>query len=112
MKVYIECNSLLIQKALEYYLDEFITPKDEADFIISDHNMQSQKPLFLISKSDKGDLKNPFTKKMLFDALESFNYKHKDSSEENHELKMILESLKKRKDKKIDKIISEYGIDE
>jgi len=108
MKVYIDCNSLLIQKALEYYLDIYIVNEDEADFIITDHKRDSKKPIFMITKSDKGNLKNPFTKKMLFDALESFRYEYKQDSNDQNELDFILKSLKKRKDKKLDKIISEY----
>jgi len=112
MKVYIDCNSLLIQKALEYYLKEYIVSKEEADFIVTDHNIESQKPIFLISKSDKGNLKNPFTKKMLFDALESFIYLHKESSKEMDELDGILENIKRKKERKLEKIISEYKIEE
>jgi hypothetical protein len=106
MKIALKCNSRLLESALEYYLKDFISDESDANFIITDQLFHSLKPLFLISKDESANLHSPFTKKMLFDAIERFYYQISDKSEEEREIEAHLSMIQKRKDAKLKKILS------
>lgn len=105
MKVSIACNSILLTKTLEHYLKDMITTSQNADVIISDDaNLNLEKPYFLISNNQDTNLKKPFTKKELLNAIHNF---YKNSSilptwdsikigDENYKLKLELESIGKK----------------
>jgi len=59
---------LLLQKSLENFLRRYIVSKNRADFIISDREIDVDKPLFIIGK----DVEKPFSRSRLFIELERF----------------------------------------
>lgn len=72
MKIANICKSILLKKALDIFLKDYIFVYKNCDFVISDNPMEGEKPLFLISFGDDGDLKIPFTKEALLNKLEIF----------------------------------------
>ena len=72
MKIALICNSLLLKKALEFYLKDNISTMKECDFVISDKGVNVDKPLFLIGKSKESHLKTPFIKSDLKIAIKNF----------------------------------------
>ena len=73
MKIFIKCESPLLQKTLEIYLKEHICERKNADFFIGDVRKYFEKPLFLISKNSPY-LTIPFTQKDLICALEEYSF--------------------------------------
>lgn len=71
MRVFIDCQCLLLSRALELFCAEFISTKAECDFIISDRKLKSSKPVFFISK-DSAHMSVPFTRAVLMDGLWEF----------------------------------------
>jgi transcriptional regulator len=108
MRVSIDCNSPLLQKALDLYLADMIVDESESEFIVSDHLKSSKKPIFLVSHGDDATLKIPFTRDMLLASLEEFSYKHKEKNEEERELELMIEELNRKHKAKIDRLISSY----
>lgn len=49
MKVALECQSLLLQDTLRFYLSDCLCDVSDCDFIISDYLTKSSKPVFLLS---------------------------------------------------------------
>ncbi len=103
MKISLMCNSLLLTKTLSLYLKEYIVDKRSADFIISDH-MRGKGYLFVSSKKES-DLQTPFTKEMLFDAIEYYIYQNRPKSKEEMEVEDIVKELQQKQLHKIDKIV-------
>ncbi len=105
MKIALRCDSLLLHKALKLYLKEYLVDEKDAKFIVSDKFIQTSLPLFLVSNESKSDLMTPFTKEMLFDALERFYYGITIEDDEHKQIKLIVDELNKAKSAKIDKIV-------
>jgi len=108
LKYKIECKSLLLQKALEKFLDGFL---DEDGLIISDVEGD-----IVIGE----DIKKPFTKSQLLLQLENISHRQKltKSVEEtnkssNLEIDMsIFDEIKQTSetfDEKLDKLIDEFS---
>ncbi|CBG40357.1 hypothetical protein [Helicobacter mustelae] len=72
MKICIMCESTLLQSALEYYLQEYLCPYQEAEFIISDISLNIQKPICFIQNDSNTHIKKPFTPVSLFRNLQEF----------------------------------------
>lgn len=70
MKIAVKCDSLLLEKSLNIFLEPYIVPKKQCDFIVSDYEFKSDKPLFLIGSPN---LPKPFSKVQLLNALQKFN---------------------------------------
>jgi len=109
MKIALKCKSVLISKALEFYLKEYLTEEDKAEIIVADHHLEGVENLFLISKDKDANLSVPFTKEMLLDALEEFDYKNRQKSKEEIQMQKIVEEISQKQKKKIDKIIKSYS---
>lgn len=73
MKLVVDCECIVMQRALELFLEEFIVPYESADFIVSDKEERREKRVFLVGQ-ESSFLKLPFDKKRLIDALEEFNF--------------------------------------
>lgn len=71
MKIALACQSILLEKSLEIFLKNHITPYKQCDFVISDKEIEIDKPLFYISH-DSGNLNIPFSKSALMLALDKF----------------------------------------
>jgi len=96
LKYKIDCKSLLLQKALEEFLKEYIS---EDGVIISDEEGD-----IIIGK----DIKKPFTKSQLLIQLEAIHQKHQihDKMEEKLEIDMsIFDELVQKEEKSFNKNI-------
>lgn len=49
MRVALECQSLLLQDTLRFYLSDCLCDVSECDFIVSDYALKSLKPVFLLA---------------------------------------------------------------
>lgn len=84
MKVHIQCNSLLLQKALENFLKRYVTSLKHCDIVLSDTPLEVNKPLVYISNVENADLQKPFSKRQLYNAIEKVYKKYKEISEIKH----------------------------
>ena len=99
MRVYIECESILLQRALELFLESYKTKNSHiSNFYISDKKLKNSYT-FVIGK----DIKLPFTKDELLQALEKF-YNENSNSLIKNSLKNVLLEVKKTQSKKINKL--------
>ncbi|MDX9813480.1 MAG: hypothetical protein WC144_04040 [Sulfurimonas sp.] len=69
MRVAIECKSPLLQKSLELFLKQHLSPIRSADIIIRDTKNSDRN--FYISQESDADLIKPFSKSQLLLALEA-----------------------------------------
>lgn len=70
MKVAIQCDSPLLQRSLELFLEGNLTSLRQCDILIRDKNIQDdQYPTFIIGSDDTADLIKPFSKAQLLHAL-------------------------------------------
>lgn len=102
MKISIKCNSLILEKALELFLKEFITPFKQADIVVSDHFFKSEVPLFLL-KGEGAKVSFPFSKTTLLLALEDF-YQKKTGLKKRETSKKDFKLL----EKKLEDLTSSY----
>lgn len=71
MKIAIECNSILLEKALYLFLRQFVAPLKQCDFVVSDYDANFSKPTFFIG-TPRANLAKPFSKELLFSSLKDF----------------------------------------
>jgi hypothetical protein len=95
MKIALICNSILLKKSLEIFLKEYLCSYKVCDFVISDKQIDIQKPLFIIGT----DLKLPFSKSSLILKLDKF-YKKQKRDQNPNDLKEL--------EKKIEEIINNF----
>ncbi|EJB5888579.1 ornithine carbamoyltransferase [Campylobacter coli] len=104
MKISLECQDLIIEKALELFLKEHLVMKKDCDFIISDEKISTQKPLFIIAKNSPF-LSLPFSKEALMNSLNEFDSALKATAQKlADERRRVLEA-------RIDEIASEFKRD-
>lgn len=84
MKIALACQSILLEKSLEIFLKDYIVAYKQCDFVISDKDIEMDKPLFRIGNKNS-DLITPFSKSTLMLKVENF-----------------YDALHEQKDKKID----------
>jgi len=70
MKVAVECQSPLLQKSLEMFLEKYISTTKQCDIVIRDEECLGDDRCFYISSSVDSDLMKPFSKSQLILALE------------------------------------------
>jgi len=71
VKIALACQSVLLEKSLEIFLKSYIAPYKQCDFVISDKEIEIDKPLFYIA-TENSDLIMPFSKSSLMLKVESF----------------------------------------
>ena len=70
MKVAVACESPLLQRALELFLEGRLSSQRHCDIVVRDHEMHNDEHLSLIiGTTQKVDLQKPFSKAQLFHAL-------------------------------------------
>lgn len=70
MKVAIQCDSPLLQRSLELFLDGYLSSLRQCDILIRDKNIRDdQYPTFVIGVGESSDLIKPFSKAQLLHAL-------------------------------------------
>jgi len=71
VKIALACQSVLLGKSLEIFLKSHIAPYKQCDFVISDVEIETDKPLFYIA-TENSNLIIPFSKSALMLKVESF----------------------------------------
>ena len=70
MKVAIQCDSPLLQRSLELFLDGHLSSPRQCDILIRDKDIRDEThPTFVIGVSETSDLIKPFSKAQLLHAL-------------------------------------------
>lgn len=75
MKIAIICESELLQKSLEMYLREFLSPLEECEFVISDYQSCDMKPVCLVGAAGTSGahIRTPFTQESLLATCKVFH---------------------------------------
>lgn len=79
MKVAVTCESPLLQRSLELFLEKDLSPMKSCDIVVSDHKLDTDKKRVYISNESDADLKKPFSKSQLMLALEKVMKEEKES---------------------------------
>ncbi|MDD4855465.1 MAG: hypothetical protein PHQ22_09530 [Sulfuricurvum sp.] len=70
MRVAVQCDSPLMQRSLELFLEGYLSSRRHCDILIRDkHISDDEYPTFIISSDSNTDLIKPFSKAQLFDSL-------------------------------------------
>lgn len=109
MKICIMCESTLLQKALEYYLQEYLASYTEAEFIISDITLQIEKPVCFLNSTDDAHIKKPFTPVSLFKDLQNFYHSHIKKNIISHIIPNELDLQDPKIQTKIDHLLQEFS---
>ena len=112
MKVAIQCDSPLLQRSLELFLEGNLASLRQCDILIRDKNIHDdQYPTFIIGSDESADLIKPFSKAQLLHALNQKNESEKhpvletsDELIESNNEKVSFEILERH----IDKLTREY----
>ncbi|EMH43591.1 hypothetical protein HMPREF1430_00681 [Helicobacter pylori GAM96Ai] len=98
LKIFLSCKSLLIQKSLEFYLSDCLSPMGVCDFVLSDdETLETDKPLCFIEER----LRKPFTKQSVKEDIKNFYRALKESEKPCEEMKIS-------KEQKIQQLLEEY----
>ncbi|WP_120914512.1 dihydroneopterin aldolase [Helicobacter pylori] len=98
MKIFLSCKSLLIQRSLEFYLSDCLSPMGVCDFVLSDdETLEINKPLCFIEEC----LRKPFTKQSVKEDIKNFYRALKTSEKPCEEMKIS-------KEQKIQQLLEEY----
>ncbi|GAA8602260.1 hypothetical protein HpDR66_19180 [Helicobacter pylori] len=98
MKIFLSCKSLLIQKSLEFYLSDCLSPMGVCDFVLSDdETLETNKPLCFIEER----LRKPFTKQSVKEDVKNFYRALKESEKPCEEMEIS-------KEQKIKQLLEEY----
>ena len=80
MKVSVQCDSPLLQRSLELFLEGHLTSLRHCDIVIRDKNIRDEEhPTFVIGVNSEADLVKPFSKAQLFHALAQAIENHKNA---------------------------------
>lgn len=70
MKIAIQCDSPLLQRSLELFLDGYLSSLRQCDILIRDKDIQDEEhTTFVIGVNESSDLIKPFSKAQLLHAL-------------------------------------------
>ena len=81
MKIAVECESPLLQKSLELFLQNHLTAQSRCDIVLRDTKCLNDEKCFYIASSEDADLLKPFSKSQLILALEKKYKTLHDSAE-------------------------------
>jgi len=90
LKVFVRCESILLQRALELFLAEHLAAFKNADVVISDRRVKSAKKVVYIAAHGGADLTKPFSRSQLMIILEEF-YANQERIEQIQRLSAQLE---------------------
>jgi len=83
MKIAVQCNSPLLQKSLEIFLEKYLCSVNRCDVVIRDEECLNEERCFYIGNNESADLKKPFSKAQLILALERRYDEHHIQRDEN-----------------------------
>lgn len=108
MKIAVACDSPLLQRSLELFLEGHLSSKRQCDVVIYDTLMSDDEyPTFCITSDAKSDLVKPFSKAQLFEAL----HRKIDSSKETLEKSAPSQSRDEAIDSRVGFEILEHHIE-
>ncbi len=111
MKVAVVCESPLLQRSLELFLDQHLSSLKQCDLVLRDKKVMDSHHCLVISDSADADIKKPFSKTQLFLALDNFYTKMEDIQIIQSEVEQI-ESLDSKDfallEQRIDQLTLEY----
>jgi len=70
MRVAVQCQSPLLQKSLELFLEKYLSSINKCNIVIRDEECLNDERCFFIGSGENADLKKPFSKSQLILALE------------------------------------------
>lgn len=87
MKIAIQCDSPLLQRSLELFLEGYLSSKRQCDILIRDKAVADDEyPTFFITSDSHTNLIKPFSKAQLIDSLrKKFNSIEKNGTRDFHE---------------------------
>ena len=112
MKVAVQCESALLQRSLELFLDNHLSSLKQCDVVLRDKQIMDSYHSLYISSSPDSDIKKPFSRSQLYLVLEKFYAKIVDiQSVQAYDEEDAL--LSKEKDlslleERIDQLTNEY----
>jgi len=114
MKIAVECQSPLLQKALEIFVQNYLCSSKKSDIIVRDEVcIGDDKRCFYIGTGKEADLLKPFSKSQLILALER---RYKEIYKEENEVKSLQKEYLEEEDsmdfaileKRIETLTQEY----
>ncbi|MDF1880102.1 hypothetical protein JHD50_02095 [Sulfurimonas sp. MAG313] len=78
MKVAVQCESALLQRSLELFLDTHLSSLKQCDVVIRDKKIMDAHHSLFVSSSMQADIKKPFSRSQLYLTLEKFYNKMVD----------------------------------
>lgn len=72
MKVAVQCESALLQRSLELFLQGNLSSLKQCDLVIRDRKIMDSYHTLYISGTDESDIKKPFSRSQLYLTLENF----------------------------------------
>lgn len=72
MKVAVQCESALLQRSLELFLEGHLSSLKQCDIVIRDKKIMDSHHSLYISDDEDADIKKPFSRSQLFLALQAF----------------------------------------
>lgn len=115
MKIALQCQDIMLERALQLFLKEHLARKKDCDFIITDEKIKFEKPQFLINKHSS-QLAVPFSKEQLLRALGDFDSALKTLAKEatnekigalTQKIEQIADKFRKDYEREIDKAVDE-----
>lgn len=115
MKIALQCQDIMLERALQLFLKEHLARKKDCDFIITDEKIKFEKPQFLINKHSS-QLAVPFSKEQLLRALGDFDSALKTLAKEvanekidtlTQKIEQIADEFRKDYEREIDKAVEE-----
>lgn len=115
MKIALQCQDIMLERALQLFLKEHLARKKDCDFIITDEKIKFEKPQFLINKHSS-QLAVPFSKEQLLRALGDFDSALKTLAKEvanekidtlAQKIEQIADEFRKDYEREIDKAVEE-----
>jgi hypothetical protein len=70
MRIAVQCQSPLLQKSLELFLEKYLSSAKQGELIVRDEECLNDKRCFYISADKNADLVKPFSKSQLILALQ------------------------------------------
>lgn len=72
MKVAVQCESALLQRSLELFLDDRLSSLKQCDVVLRDKKIMDSYHSLYISSTADSDIRKPFSRSQLYLALEKF----------------------------------------
>ena len=107
MKIAVQCNSPLLQKSLEVFLEKYLSSVNKCGIVVRDEECLNDTRCFYIGTRPKADLQKPFSKAQLILALQKrYEELYPNEKEEGEELQATMDFsiLEKR----IESLTQEY----